>query len=140
MTLRNKIFPLLCVLFALGLAPLKAQDASPGPFFDPQQYVGDDADGNPTYYLSYFQYFTYDAGDDLYVYKYNFGFLYYFGGTSSTDDDAYFYDFTADDYFYTAPDLYPYIYSFNLDTYLYYFEDSSPREFYDFATDEYLYY
>ena len=129
MPLRNKILPLLFVLFALGAAPLKAQDASPGAFFDPQVFVGDDYYGNPVYYLNYFQYFTYDEQDNLYVYKYNFGFLYYLGGTSSyNDDDAYFYDFTADDYFYTAPELYPYIYSFHLNTYLYYYENSSPRQ------------
>ncbi len=139
---RNKLLVLLLALFAIYAAPLHAQDVPPpGAFFDPQDYLGQDSDDYPVYYLSYFDTYTYDLTDSTYVYKYNFGWLYYFGGTNGVEDtDAYFYDFAEDDVFYTSPDLYPYIYSFNKDTYLYYYEGSDPREFYDFATDGYLFY
>ena len=74
------------------------------------------------------------------MYKYDFGWLYYFGGTSTDTDDAYFYDFIEDDVLYTSPDEYPYFYSFNRDATLYYFEGSDPREFYDFGINDYITY
>ncbi len=138
----NKLLLALIALLAVYAAPLRAELTPPSAtFFSPQYYLGDDANDYPVYYLDYFDTYTYDLSDSTYVYKYNFGWLYYFGGSGpSGNDDAYFYDYEADDVFYTSPDLYPYIYSFNLDTYLYYFEGSEPREFYDFSTDAYLYY
>ncbi len=106
--------------------------------------MGDDPNGYPVYYLSYFNTFTFTASDgEYYFYKYNFGWLYYLSGTANTvgpTTDAYLYDFATDDVFYTSSDLYPYFYSFNLDTWLYYFEGSSPREFYDYRMGNYLYY
>ncbi len=137
----NRFFLALIALVTVSASPLRAETSpTTGTFFSPQQSLGTDADGYPVYYLDYFDTYTYDPSDDTYVYKYNFGWLYYFGGTTTDSNDAYFYDFVEDDVLYTSPDLYPYIYSFNLNTYLYYFEGSSPREFYDFATDDYLAY
>lgn len=140
MSHRYKLLVLALAVVGLYASPARAQSyASPGVFFDPEAFVSYDANGYEVYYLPYFNYFTFDPSSDLYVYKYDFGWLYYFGGTTSADSDAYFYDFTADDYFYTSDTLYPYIYSFNLGTYLYYYESSSPREFFDFADNQYLY-
>lgn len=137
----KKLLLALLTLIVVYASPVRAQNPSPGAFFDQQVYVGPDSNYNSVYYLDYFSYYNYYPGDYHYVYKYNFGYLYYFGGTDGVEDtDAYFYDFTEDDYFYTSPQLYPYIYSFFLDTYLYYFEDSSPREFYNFDTDRFIYY
>ena len=138
---RNQLFLALLALIVFYASPARAQDPSPGAFFDRQVYVGQDNNFNPVYYLNYFSYYTYDPQDYHYVYKYNFGYLYYFSGTDGVEDtDAYFYDFVSDDYFYTSPSLYPYIYSFYFGSYLYYFEDSSPREFYNFRSGSYLYY
>ena len=139
----NKVLFALIALLAVYAAPLRAELTPPSQtFFSPQSPLGPDANGYPVYYLDYFGTYTYDPSDDTYVYKYDFGWLYYFGGSGdvSGNNDAYFYDFETDDVFYTSPSLYPYIYSFNLNTFLYYFEGSQPREFYDFGTDSYLYY
>ncbi len=138
---RNRLFLVLFALLAVAASPLRADDTPPDTtFFAGASFVADDADGNPVYYLDDFNTFTYDPTDNNYVYKYDFGWLYNFGGTTDDSDDVYLYDFATDDVFYTASDLYPYIYSFNLDTYLYYYEGSSPREFYNFELDDYYYY
>ena len=138
----HKILLALIALVAVTASPLRAGTTPPATtFFSPQEFLGDDADGNPAYYLSYFNTYTYDTGDENYVYKYNFGWLYNLGGSDPvSSDDIYLYDFTEDDYFYTSSSLYPYFYSFNKGNFLYYFENTSPREFYDFGDDDYIYY
>ena len=106
-------------------------------FFDSVSVVGTDANGNQISYQDSFGYYTLDFFP--YVYKYNnFGYLLYVGGNTSTD--AYFYDFTRGDTFYTNPSLYPYFYSFNLKSFLYYFEGTTPRTFYNFATQQFIVY
>ncbi len=139
---RNRLFLALLALLAVYASPLRASSTNPptSGFFGPESVLGPDEDGNTVYYLSYFDTYTFDPTDNSYFYKYNFGWLYDFGGTTSDSDDIYFYDFVEDDVMYTSPDLYPYIYSFNLNTYLYYFEGSDPREFYNFDTDQYINY
>lgn len=138
---RNRFLLVLLALLAVSVSPLRAATVSPNStFFDPASYLGNDDNGYPVYYLDYFGTFTYDQSDEDYVYKYGFGWLYNFGGTTDDSDDVYLYDFATDDVFYTADNLYPYFYSFNLDTYLYYFEGTDPREFYDFATSQFTYY
>ena len=127
---------LLLALLGLYAAPLQAQSVSPGPFFDDETFLGYDANGYEVYYLEYFRDFTYYPANTIYVYKYNFGWLSYLGGSSPTSHDAYFYDSTTGDYLWTDSADYPYFYSFNLDTFLYYYENSSPRVFYDFATGQ----
>ena len=134
---RNTLFlSLLVAVLGLSASPLRAQSVSPGPFFDAETFLGFDANGSEVYYLEYFREFTYDPSDATYVYKYDFGWLCYLGASSPTSQDAYFYDCTSDDYFWTDSSDYPYFYSFNLGTFLYYYENSSPRVFYDFGTGE----
>ena len=136
---RSRLFLALLAILAVYASPLRAATNPPSStFFNTSDFLGDDADGNPVYYLSYFNTFTFDPTDSTYVYKYDFGWLYDFGGTNTDADDVYLYDFVEDDVLYTSTDLYPYIYSFNLNTFLYYFEGSSPREFYNFDTDMYV--
>ena len=138
---QNRLLLALLALLAIHASPLRAATVNPGStFFSPASFLGDDADGNPVYYLDYFDTFTYDPTDQDYVYKYDFGWLYNFGGTNSDSSDVYLYDFIQDDVLYTSSDLYPYFYSFNLSTFLYYFEGSSPREFYNFDTDMFISY
>ena len=127
------LLALLLAAFGLFAAPLRAQSVSPGPFFDDETFLGYDANGYEVYFLEYFRDFTYYPADTIYVYKYGFGWLYYLGNSSPTSHDAYFYDSTSGDYFWTDSGNYPYFYSFNLGTFLYYYENSSPREFYDFG-------
>ena len=131
-------FLLLVLLAVLGLsaAPLQAQSVAPGPFFDAESFLGYDANGYEVYYLEYFKEFTYYPANTIYVYKYNFGWLCYLGNSSPTSHDAYFYDSFSGDYFWTDSATYPYFYSFFLGTFLYYYEDSEPRQFYDFAASE----
>ena len=138
---RNRLLLALLALLAVYASPLRADTNPPNStFFSPATYLGDDSDDNPVYYLDYFDTFTYDPTDQTYVYKYNFGWLYDFGGSDTDATDVYLYDFVEDDVLYTSSDLYPYIYSFNLNTFLYYFEGSQPREFYNFDTDSYFSY
>ena len=125
----------LAGLLLASVAPLRAQSVVP--FFDSGTVVGTDANGNQISYQDSFGYYTLEFFP--YVYKYNnFGYLLYVGGNTSTD--AYFYDFTRGDTFYTNPSLYPYFYSFNLGTFLYYFEGSMPRQFYNFKTQQFIVY
>ncbi len=134
-TPRTRLFFALAVLVTVAASPLKAAITPPRPtnFFTPQVFVGDVGNGYEAYYLDYFKYYAYQPEEAEYIYKFNFGFLYYFSpGSTLSTDEAYFYDFTSKDYFYTSAGLYPYLYSFNRNTFLYYFEGSNPREFYDF--------
>lgn len=141
-TPRAKLLLVLLAMVTATVAPLKAVGTpQPTNFFSPQVYVGDAGNGYTVYYLDYFQYYAYPPDTQQYIYKFNFGFLYYFNEADSvSSDEAYFYDFTANDYFYTSAELYPYIYSFNRQTFLYYFEGSNPREFYDFNASSFIYY
>ena len=123
----------LLAVLGLSAAPLRAQSVSPGPFFDDEEFLGFDATGHEAYYLEYFREFTYDPANSIYVYKYNFGWLCYLGNSSPTTRDAYFFDSTSGDYLWTDSADYPYFFDFNLNTFLYYYEDTSPRLFYDFA-------
>ena len=138
-----KLLLALAAALVIHAAPLPA---APGPtqsnFFTPQTFVGDAGNGYSVYYLNYFSYYAYTGSTPTYVYKFNFGFLYFFGplGGDVSSDEAYFYDFTAKDYFYTSADLYPYFYSFGRQTFLYYFEGSNPREFYDFNAQGFIAY
>ncbi len=143
-TPRNRLFLALLALVTVASSPLEAATTTPPQptdFFTPEVFLGDAGNGYEAYYLDYFNYYAYQPDEMEYIYKYNFGFLYYFSPDSNlSTNEAYFYDFTTGDYFYTSADLYPYFYSFNRDSFLYYFEDSSPREFYDFGTSSFIYY
>ena len=127
---------LFLVVSGLYASPLQAQSVSPGPFFDDEEFLGYDANGYEVYYLSYFRDFTYAPADTRYIYKYKFGWLCYLGSTQPTSHDVYLYDTTSGDYFWTDSSTYPYFYSFGLQTFLYYYEGSSPRVFYDFAANK----
>ena len=131
---------LLAVLAPPSKASIEVLPVTTTTFFDRATSRGSDSNGYPTYYLTYFGVFAFDQSDPSYIYKYGFGWLYNFGGTTKTSDDVYLYDFSTDDYFYTAANLYPYFYSFNKKAFLYYYADSSPREFHDFSTDSDAYY
>ena len=146
---RNRLILVLLFLLVALVSPLRASIVAPSPgvpikptgtFFDPSTYYGEDSNGDLIFYLDHFGVFTLDLNDFDYVYKLDFGWLYNFGGTTNTSDDVYLYDFKTNDVLYTAATLYPYFYSFNMDTFLYYFEGSSPRAFYNFSTDSYINY
>ena len=137
---RQTLFLLCLALVGLYASPLQAQSVSPGPFFDAEQFLGFDATGHEVYYLRYFREFTYDPGNSTYVFKYDFGWLCYLGSSTPTSDDAYFYDCSSGDYFWTDSATYPYFYSFRLGTFLYYFENSSPRMFYEFGANQVIQY
>ena len=127
----------LLLLLLASFAPLTAKAVDPV-FFSDAVYLG-----NGVYYSDHFGYYSLDYYAQGYIYKFDFGFLYYLGDDG--EDGDYYYDFTADDYFYTTYseymyDQYAYLYSFNRGTYLYYFEGSQPREFYDYAQHQYIYY
>ena len=51
---------------------------------------------------------------------------------------VYFYDVTSGHTWYTSPSLYPYLYDFSFGSYIYYFEGSQPREFYNLTTGTYV--
>lgn len=140
---RTKLLLTLLAALVVGTSRLPAATGpTPSDFFTPESYVGDGGNGYSIYYLDYFNYYTYSGTTPTYVYKFNFGFLYFFGpsGGTTSSDEAYFYDFTSKDYFYTAASLYPYFYSFGRQTFLYYFEGSNPREFYDFNAKAFVYF
>lgn len=141
---RTKFLLALFALAAVSTSPLRAATNPPQPmnFFSPQTTLGDVGNGYTAYYLPYFSTYAYSSSTPLYIYKFNFGFLYFFDPASGdlSSDEAYFYDFTAKDYFYTASSLYPYFYSFNLGSFLYYFEGSNPRNFYEFKTSSFINY
>lgn len=141
---RAKFLLAVLALVASSSAPLRAAITPPTPtnFFSSQVFVGNIGNGYEAYYLDNFKYFAYAPDTAQYIYKFNFGFLYYFDTTQGnlSSNEAYFYDFTSQDYFYTATNLYPYFYSFKLDSFLYYFEGSNPREFYEFKTSSFIAY
>lgn len=137
---RNLFLILVLALVGLYASPVRAQSVSPGPFFDREQFLGYDATFHEVYYLPYFQDFTYDPGNSTYVFKYNFGWLCYLGSTTPTSADAYLFDCFSSDYLWTSISAYPYFYSFNLGTFLYYYENSSPRVFYDFGIKQIIRY
>ena len=140
---------ILLALVALSVVHPSKLPAATGPtpsnFFTTQTSLGDAGNGYSAYYLSYFNIYLYPSSEGAtptYLYKDKFGFLYFLGpsGGSTSSDEAYFYDFTTKDYFYTSVSLYPYFYSFNLGSFLYYFESSNPREFYEFKTSSFIFY
>ena len=141
-TPRYRLLLALVALVTIAASPLKAVvQPQPTNFFTSQVFVADVGNGYQAYYLDFFKYYAYQPDEMEYIYKFNFGFLYYFSpGSNLSTNEAYFYDFTAQDYFYTTTELYPYFYSFNRSTFLYYFEGSSPREFYDFNASSFIKY
>jgi predicted lipoprotein with Yx(FWY)xxD motif len=143
---------LLAQRSALGSAR-STQGRSTG-FFANEVYVGPDANGFAAYWMPYFGFYTY-AGTTPgtipypgFLYKYNFAWLYDFGGTNAGSSDAYFFDFGAPDgdigVFYTSANYGSdansmYLYDFMLNHSMLYQENSfGPRWFYDFATGAWL--
>ena len=133
---RSLILGALCALFlTAGALDSKAQDA---PFFTTgAQTLGLDPGGNTVLFQPYFREFTLD--NFPYVYKYNFGYVYYLGNDATKPQSAYLYDFNSSEIFYTDSTLYPYFYSFTRKAFLYYFEGTSPRSFYNFGTSSVLF-
>ena len=136
---RNRLILVLLAYLTVSASPLGASveilPVTTTTFFEPATFYGEDSNGYTMYYLTYFDAFSFYQSDPRYIYKYEFGWLYNFGGTTPTSDDVYLYDFETDDVLYTAANVYPYFYSFNMGTFLYYFAGSYPREFYDMSTD-----
>ncbi len=91
------------------------------------------SDGNPFGY--------YNAAYAPYLYHYDAGFSYFLDAGDSVGG-AYLYDFTSGAFWYTSPTLWPYVYDFGLNSYLYYYPNTSdktryttnPRYFYNFGT------
>lgn len=77
------------------------------------------------------------------VYHYDMGWEYFYPANDG-QNGAYLYDLKSGHFFYTTPALFPYLYDFTLNTWLYYFFDttttdrytSNPRQFYDFGTGQ----
>ncbi len=143
----TKLLLVLAAFLAFRTVPLEAATNPPTPtnFFSSPTTLGTLSNGDSVYYLPYFNSYTYSGSASTTpttLYKFNFGFLYFFnpasGDLSSTE--AYFYDYTSGDFFYTSESLYPYFYSFNLGTFLYYFEGSNPRQFYNFKSSGFVKY
>jgi predicted lipoprotein with Yx(FWY)xxD motif len=123
-------------------------------FFANEVSIGPDANGFQTYWLPYFGYYTYGSTTKGaipyagYLYKYNFAWLYDFGGTNAGASDAYFYDFGAPDgdigVFYTAPNYGSdanslFLYDFQFGHFMSYQQNSAgPRWFYDYAMNAWL--
>lgn len=141
---RAKLVLALVAVFAFHAPKTEAATNPPANtnFFSGATSLGDLGNGFTGYYIPTFNYYANDTASPKYYYKFNFGFLYFFGpyGTDLSSNEAYFYDFTAGDYLYTSTSLYPYFYSFNLSSFLYYFESSNPREFYEFKTGSFIKY
>jgi hypothetical protein len=78
-------------------------------------------------------------------YHYEMGFEWFFDAQNSANG-AYLYDFASQTYFYTDPSVFPYLYDFTLNSWLYYYPDSTnpghytsnPRWFYDFSHQQYI--
>ena len=70
----------------------------------------------------------------------------YFVDAANGQQGAYFYDFSDDVWFYTAPSLFPYLYDFNANAWIYYSPvatpvgryTSNPRWFYNYATQSWV--
>lgn len=133
--------------FCFGIAALFLYlEASPRAMAGDPFFFQNQVDlGGGVFYSDHFGYYNLDyyGGGQNYIYKYDFGYLYYLGDDGGDGD--YFYDYATDDYFYTSASLYhyndyAYIYSYNLGTYLFYFEGSNPREFYNYSTGQYIFY
>ncbi len=59
--------------------------------------------------------------------------------TNSEDAGVYVFDKGLNSELYTTPNLFPYLYDFQADTFIYYFTGSeNPRQFYNFATQQYF--
>ncbi|HZV36527.1 MAG TPA: hypothetical protein VFB72_18260 [Verrucomicrobiae bacterium] len=76
-------------------------------------------------------------------YHVDMGFEWFFDANNSAHG-CYLYDFASKSFFYTDPQVFPFLYDFNLNAWLYYYPDpnhrghysSNPRYFYNFGTQE----
>jgi uncharacterized repeat protein (TIGR03803 family) len=102
--------------------------------------------GNEIYYTQFpngnvFGY--YSLIDFPYLCHFSMGWEYYMDAMDG-GGNAYLFDFSSGHWFYTGPQLFPYIYDFGLNAWLYYYPDSkspggytsNPRYFYNFWTDQ----
>ncbi len=150
----KKYLLLAAVVFALHSAVAPARAQSYGPFFAQEQFVGYDGSGYAVFYLPYFGYYTYLGFSPSatpypgYLYKYNFGFLYSFGGSGGGYPDVYLYDFGQQQnlgYLYTSAyygsdaNNYFYFYSYDFRSNEVYYQNTfNPRYFYEYATGQYF--
>ncbi|HWF18487.1 MAG TPA: fibronectin type III domain-containing protein [Verrucomicrobiae bacterium] len=109
------------------------------PFFTGEASLGNDwyylgSDTNHIFGYYSMQYFPY-------VFHWDMGWEYYIDA-GDAGHGAYFYDFTDDVFFYTAPGVFPYIYDFNVNAWMFYDPlagqpgryTSNPRWFYNLST------
>ena len=130
-----------CHVFVVKNAATNVNRASdetsiPTNFFSGQTYLG-----NGIYYLSSFQYYSYDAYPI--IYKTNFGYVSHVGDDSG--NGIYLDDFgstagTSLGYIYTSQTQYPNFYSYSLGSWIHYFENTyNPRVFYVYSSNTYIY-
>jgi uncharacterized repeat protein (TIGR02543 family) len=91
----------------------------------PAFFAGEDSLGGGVYYLQFtngnlFGYYNYPSSSILF--HYDMGFEAFIPGSAA---DVYFYDFSSSHWWYTSSTLFPYLYDFTLDTWIYYFPNTS---------------
>ncbi|HZV34430.1 MAG TPA: hypothetical protein VFB72_07610 [Verrucomicrobiae bacterium] len=112
----------------------------------PAFFDGQIALSKGVYYLSFadgtiFGYYNLGDFDFPWFYHYDMGYEYFF---DDGNGGAYLYDAASGDFWYTSPQVFPFLYDFTLNAWLYYFPDnqnpghytSNPRTFYDFGTSQ----
>ncbi len=118
-----------------------AADILPGghpAFFDGEAIL----DSGDFAYLAFpsgqvFGYYTYQFYP--YLYQTDLGFEYVIPSTG-TDNGVYLYDFKLSQFLYTSPTDYPYFFNFTANSFYYYFPGTTnPRVFFNFATQQYVY-
>lgn len=96
---------------------------------------------NDWFQSSWFGWFQKANLDEGWMYHTLHGYLYSTG--SSQASDLWFYDYETEDWVFTSAELYPFVYSIDLESWLYYYQNSTqPRWFYSyvysiFMTDDY---
>ena len=134
-----------------AIPPGSTQNTAPSTYVLPPFFAGQQAQGSGVYSLTladgqHFANYTFYTNAN-YINDFDLGMEY-------TDDAAdgqsgvYLYDLTSAHTFYTNPSLYPYLYDYSLGTFLYFFSNNNTtapigtlkRTFYDFNTQQYLYF
>ncbi len=100
------------------------------PVVHPAFFAGEASLGSGVYYLQFqngnlFGYYNYQAFP--WLYHYDLGFEYFIDGG---DGAAYLYDFASGHWWYSTPNLFPYIYDFSLNTFIYYFPNTTSQGHY----------
>ena len=107
------------------------------PIVHPPFFTGEVSLGSSVYYLQFqnanlFGHYNYQFFPLLY--HYDLGFEYFVDGGNGA---AYLYDYASGHWWYTSPGLFPYLYDFTLNSWIYYFTNTTnPRYFSDLTTQK----